>query len=138
MLLLVVLLSTLFLVPLSIHHAHHQLLMLWTLCNSGKNFATDFVKIISPVMFSQFLHAFQLSSTSAAIFILLSFHSSLNDKSVSNCYQFLTTRYNYLSLFNEICNLLLYLSNGLLLISGRIQKTTIPFLLILTKLIQYY
>ena len=126
-LLLVVLLPTLFLVLFPIHHAHHQLSILWTLWNSGKNFATDFVKIISSVMFTQFLHAFQLSSTSTAIFILLSFYLSLNDKSVSN----------YLLLFNEICNLL-YPSSCLLLISGRIQKTATPFLLILTKSIQYY
>ena len=84
--------------------AHHGLSILWTLCNSRKNFATEFVKIVWSIMFPQFLHAFQLSSTSAAIFILLSFHLSLIDKSVSNCYQFLTTWYNYLPLCTEISN----------------------------------
>ena len=83
---------------------HIRLSILWTLCNSGKNFTTDFVKIVSSVMFPQFLHAFQLSSTSAAIFIFLSFYLSLNDKSVSNCCQFLIIWYNYLPLCNEISN----------------------------------
>ena len=80
--------------------AHHRLSILWTLRNSGKKLATVSAKIVSSVMFPQFLHAFQLLSTSGAIFFLL----SLNDKSVSNCYQFLTTWYNNLPLCNEISN----------------------------------
>ena len=79
---------------LSPHPAYHH---------HGKNIF-NFVKIVSSVMFSCFLHAFHLLFTSAGIFILLSFHLSWNDKSVSNCYQFFTAWYKHFPLCNEISN----------------------------------